>query len=59
MPGRTGLAGYLLLSTHAHLAPCPALPTYSRRQVGDYQKAGVMAGLNTADNHAMNFDEDF
>lgn len=27
-------------------------------QVGDYQKAGVMASLN-ADNHAMTFDEDF
>lgn len=29
-------------------------------RVGDYQKAGVMAGLTSTDNqHAMSFDEDF
>lgn len=28
-------------------------------RVGDYQKAGVMAGLSTDNQHAMSFDEDF
>jgi len=34
---------------------CACIPTDF---AGDYQKAGVMAGL-TSNNHAMAFDEDF
>ncbi|KAL4433564.1 hypothetical protein ABPG75_000005 [Micractinium tetrahymenae] len=32
---------------------------FFEKRVGDYQKAGVMAGLNTDNQHAMSFDEDF
>ncbi|KAI3436759.1 hypothetical protein D9Q98_006171 [Chlorella vulgaris] len=32
---------------------------FFEKRVGDYQKAGVMNGLGSNDNHAMSFDEDF
>ncbi|KAL4450565.1 hypothetical protein ABPG77_000921 [Micractinium sp. CCAP 211/92] len=32
---------------------------FFEKRVGDYQKAGVMAGLSTDNQHAMSFDEDF
>jgi hypothetical protein len=33
---------------------------FFEKRVGDYQKAGVMAGLSpTANAHTMSFDEDF
>lgn len=38
---------------------CRGKTNFFEKRVGDYQKAGVMNGLGSNDNHAMSFDEDF
>jgi hypothetical protein len=32
---------------------------FFEKRVGDYQKSGVMAGLNNTNQHTIAFDEDF
>ena len=41
-----------------NLVVCRGKTNFFEKRVGEYQKAGVMAGLQTATN-AMSFDEDF
>ena len=39
--------------------PCRGKTNFFEKRVGEYQKAGVMAGLSGEMKHAMSFDEDF
>jgi len=38
---------------------CRGKTNFFEKRVGDYQKSGVMAGLNNTNQHTIAFDEDF
>lgn len=38
---------------------CRGKTNFFEKRVGDYQKAGVMAGLASEGMHTLSFDEDF
>jgi len=49
-----------LFTLHHALTGCRGKTNFFEKRVGDYQKAGVMSGLNNGGNqHAISFDEDF
>ena len=49
-----------MFTLHHALTGCRGKTNFFERRVGDYQKAGVMSGLNNGGNqHAISFDEDF
>ena len=38
---------------------CRGKTNFFEKRVGEYQKSGVMAGLNNTNQHTIAFDEDF
>lgn len=41
------------------MAACRGKTNFFEKRVGDYQKAGVMAGLANDGMHTLSFDDDF